>query len=388
MSSDASQIPRVLDRPVLEALRRGGKIVVLHGPRQVGKTTLLDWIAQRWTGRIERLSGDFLDDRELLRPERTKIAALVEGLDALFVDEAQLIPDVGRSLKVIHDHYPDVRVLATGSSTLDLGRATGEPLTGRQIRFTLFPLAYSELDPRPTQRLKIFDHAMLYGTYPEVWSLQSRDEKIAHLRQLASDDLLKDLFAQVDLNRTKLTQVLKLLALQVGCEVSLNEIARQVQMDTKTIARYLDLLEASFVIVRIGGFSRNLRKEVAKARKVYFVDLGLRNALLSSFQPLDQRSDAGNLWENFNAIQRITRRSYERSAAEFHFWRTYDQKELDLVEVEDERVSAFEFKWSRGKAKIPRLWNETYPDSPARIIDRESAHEFLNLPTWPEALSG
>lgn len=383
MNSEASQIPRILDRPVLEALRHGGKTVVLHGPRQVGKTTLLDWIAERWTGRLERLSGDFLDDRELLRPERAKIAALVEGLDALFVDEAQLIPDVGRSLKVIHDHYPDVRVLATGSSTLDLGRATGEPLTGRQIRFTLFPLAYSELDPRPTQRATIFEHALLYGTYPEVWSLESRDEKIAHLRQLASDYLLKDLFAQVDLNRSKLTQVLKLLAMQIGCEVSLNEIARQVQMDTKTIARYLDLLEASFVIVRIGGFSRNLRKEVAKARKVYFVDLGLRNALLSSFQSLEQRSDAGNLWENFLAIQRIMRRSYERSAAEFHFWRTYDQKELDLIEAEDDRISAFEFKWTRGKAKIPRLWNEAYPDSPARIIDRESAHDFLNLPSWP-----
>ncbi|MCA9728529.1 MAG: ATP-binding protein [Candidatus Eisenbacteria bacterium] len=380
-------LPRIAQSQILSVLTTG-KVVVLYGPRQVGKTTLLHWLAGRMGGRGEILNGDFLDDRVLLKPERARLADLVEGLDYLFVDEAQLFPDVGRCLKAIHDHYPDVKLLATGSSALDLSQHTGEPLTGRQIRVMLYPLAYAELDPRASRRSTILEQAMLYGTYPEVWSLPHRDDKIAHLRQLVSDYVLKDVFALVDLNRSKLTDVLRLLALQIGSEVSLSEIGRQVQMDTKTIARYLDLLESAFVIIRLGGYSRNLRKEVAKSRKIYFIDLGLRNALIQAFQPLDQRDDVGSLWENLMVVERIKRHAYSGSRAQHYFWRTYDQKELDLIEEEDGALRAYEFKYGRRRAKIPPLWSATYPDSTVEVIDAENAHRFLNMEWTPEESPG
>lgn len=373
-------IPRIIQSRVLEALQTGQKAVVLLGPRQVGKTTLMTWLREHLPGRGLTVSGDFLDDRDLLRPERATLTRLVDGLDFLFVDEAQLFPDIGLCLKAIHDHFPRVKVFATGSSALDLGRKTGEPLTGRQIRFLLYPLAYSELDPTPVRRRGILEHGMCYGTYPEVWSLPGHEAKVAHLRQLASDYVLKDIFAQVDVNRSRLTDVLRLLALQVGSEISMSEIGRQTQTDTKTISRYLDLLESAFVILRLPSFSRNLRKEIAKSRKVYFLDLGLRNALIQAFQPLHLREDLGRLWENLLVVERFKRNQYCGSTARLHFWRTYDQKELDLVEEVDGQVRAFEFKVGSGRVRIPRLWQETYPDSEVTIVDPEHAHEFLSLP--------
>lgn len=323
------------------------------------------------------LNGDFLDDRDLLKPERASIASLLDGYDYVFIDEAQLFPDIGRCLKVIHDHYPDVKLFATGSSALELGRRTGEPLTGRQHRFRLYPLAYSELDPSPTNRRSILEHGMRYGFYPEVWSLSGHDAKVSHLRQLASDYVLKDIFAQVDVNRTRLTDVLRLIALQVGSEVSLSEIGRQVQMDTKTVGRYLDLLESAFVIVRLGSFSRNLRKEIAKSRKIYFVDLGIRNALVQAFQPLEVRSDLGVLWENLMIIERLKVHEYSGIPPQMYFWRTYDRKELDLVEERDGQLQAFEFKYGATKSRIPKLWHDTYPESQVSVVDRASAHTFL-----------
>lgn len=372
-------IPRYSQSRVLHAVELGGKVVLLFGPRQVGKTTLMRWVREQMEGKGETLNGDYLDDRELLQPIRARLASLVQGLDYLFIDEAQLFPNIGSSLKAIHDHYPEVRVLATGSSALDLGRQTGEPLTGRHRQFMLYPFAYGELDPKPTRQQTILEHAMVFGTYPETWSQTHREDKISYLRLLASDYVLKDVFAQVEVNRTKLTNVLRLLALQVGSEVSMSEIGRQVEMDTKTVSRYLDLLEGAFVIVRLGGFSRNLRKEVAKSQKYYFWDLGIRNALVPAFQPLESRTDVGALWENLMVVERLKRNSYMRSQAQTYFWRTYDQQELDLIEEDQDELRGFEFKRGQSGGKIPRLWRETYPSSKNEIITPESAHPFLDL---------
>jgi predicted AAA+ superfamily ATPase len=370
-------IGRALTEPLRLALVGGDKVVVLYGPRQVGKTTLLETVLSRLEGRILLLNGDFVDDQARLRPERAALSRLVQGIDCLAVDEAQNVPAIGSTLKLLHDHFPGLRVIATGSSSFDLAARTGEPLTGRQRTFRLFPIAYSELAPTPLTSATILENAMLHGGYPEVLGMAEPGDRVRHLRQLVADALLKDVFAHVDVNRQKLLDILRLLALQIGAEVSLSELARTVQVDSKTVARYLDLLEATFVVVRLRGFSRNLRKEVGKSQKVYFLDLGIRNAILNTFQPLDARTDVGALWENLLIVERMKRNAYADLDATHHFWRTYDRQEIDLVEETSAGLAAFELKWGRSRQSLPRLFLTSYPEAKTAVISKEQAHEFL-----------
>ena len=356
------------------------KVVCLLGLRQVGKTTLLREVESGLAGRREFLNGDFTDDRALLVPERAALQRLVGHLDYLFIDEAQNIPEIGRVLKLLHDEFPRLRVAASGSAGFDLRQKTGEPLTGRQVVLELFPVSLAELEPRATTLRQWLEHGLIFGGYPEVVMSDSPDQKRALLRQLAADYLLKDLFAQVDVNRDRLHDLLRLLAFQIGSEVSLNELASATRMDVKTVDRYLGLLESAFVIVRLGGFSRNLRKEVAKSRKIYFTDPGIRNALLDAFQPPALRNDLGALWENYLVIERRKRLAYAGNAANHWFWRTYDQQEIDLVEESPDgtRLSAFEFKWNPAKkARLPKLFLETYPHAESGVITPENAREWL-----------
>lgn len=374
-------IERALEPVLREALlgsRR--KVVVLYGPRQAGKTTLLQRLRPSLPGRVVSLNGDFADDQALLRPERAALDRLVGGVDVLLVDEAQSVPDVGRTLKLLHDEYPRTRVLATGSSSLDLARHSGEPLTGRQRVLVLYPVAWCEQQPEPTRASTIIDHGLVLGSYPEVLTLERFEDKVAHLRQIVADYLLKDVLAQVQLPKGRLHDLLRLLALQLGSEVSLAELASGAGLDAKTVGRYLDLLEDAFVLVQLRGFSRNLRKEIAKTRKVYFLDLGVRNAVIQSFQPLSMRADVGALWENWLVVERIKRNAIAGIDARYHFWRTHDQKEMDLVEERAEGLFAFEFKWGSGGVRIPKLWSETYPDSPVSIVTRDDLDRFLCLP--------
>ena len=371
---------RYRERQIAAALAQGGKVVVLYGPRQVGKTTLLQAVMAAVGGRSLLLNGDFVDDRHRLRPERPALAALLQGVDHLFVDEAQNVPDIGVSLKLVHDHFPAVRVLATGSSSLALVQRTGEPLTGRQRTFLLYPISYAEQQPDVLTGRTVLERAMVYGSYPEVLGMQDPDARALHLRQLAGDALLKDLFAHVDVNRRKLFDILRLLALQIGAEASLSEIASTVQIDAKTVGRYLDLLEDTFVIVRLRGFSRNLRKEVGKSQKVYFVDLGIRNALLNAFQPLSGRDDVGRLWENLMVVERVKCNAYAGIDANYWFWRTYDRQEIDLIEETASGLRAFEFKWGKAKKAPPKLFAATYPDARVDVIDPDAAHALLQQP--------
>lgn len=373
-------IPRTLEASIRTALAGERKVLVIYGPRQAGKTTLLRSLLAKLEGKSLVLNGDFADDQARLRPERPSLSRLVAGIDHLLVDEAQNVPDIGTVLKLVHDHFPGVRVLATGSSSFDLARRTGEPLTGRQRTFLLYPIAYAEQVPDAITSRTVLEHAMLYGSYPEVIETPAPDDKALHLRQLAADALLKDLFAHVDVNRRKLHDILRLLALQIGAEVSHPEIASTVQIDAKTVARYLDLLEDAFVIVRLRGFSRNLRKEVGKAQKIYFLDLGIRNALLNAFQPLPSRGDVGALWENLLVVERMKRNAYAGIDANYHFWRTYDRQEIDLIEETGAALSAFEIKWGRGRKKLPQLFAATYPQASVALVEPENAHEFLMPP--------
>lgn len=372
-------IKRQIEDRLLAALALKSKVIVLLGPRQVGKTTLMEKLASQVEGRVEILNGDFLDDQARLKPDRVSLRQILESMDFLFIDEAQNIPDIGRVLKLIHDHYPQVQVMATGSSSFDLTHRTGEPLTGRQETYQLFTISFSEQQPGVTTQDTLLAHAMIYGSYPECINISESGKKIRYLKQLASDYLLKDLYRQVDVNRTKLVDILRLLAFQVGSEVSLNEIASSVKLDVKTVSKYIGFLQETFVLVRLGGFSRNLRKEVAKSQKIYFTDLGIRNALINAFNPLNLRDDVGRLWENLLIVERMKRNAYQFWDAAYYFWRTYDRKEIDLVEESGDKLRAFEFKYSATKkATIPKLWQQTYPDSSMEIITPENVMDFLS----------
>ncbi|MBX3747701.1 MAG: ATP-binding protein [Verrucomicrobiae bacterium] len=376
-------IPRLLKKKLLAALdgSESRKVVCLFGPRQVGKTTLLRTLFAELPGNREFLNGDYADDRALLVPERAALQRLAGHLDLLFIDEAQNVPEIGRVLKLLHDEFPRLRVVASGSASFDLRRKTGEPLTGRQVVFHLFPFALAELKPGATTVRQWIEHGMIYGCYPEVVLTVSPEKKRAALRQLAADHLLKDLFAQVNVNRDRLHDLLRLIALQVGSEVSLHELAGAVRLDVKTVDRYLGLLEDAFVIFRLGGFSRNLRKEVGKSRKIYFTDPGIRNALLDAFHPPTLRDDLGRLWENYLLIERRKRLAHEGISVTHWFWRTYDQQEIDLIEetTDGARLAAFEFKWNpaAGRTRLPKAFLDTYPHAEAMVVTPENVQDFL-----------
>ncbi|MCX8012733.1 MAG: ATP-binding protein [Rectinema sp.] len=297
------------------------------------------------------------------------------------MDEAQNIPNIDMGLKILVDNIPGIRVIATGSSSFELAGQTGEPLTGRKPTITLFPMAQMELLSlwnRFELREKLSDF-LIFGSYPEVLTAKTREEGIEVLTELAHSYLLKDILAldRIKSSRT-LLDLLKLLAFQIGNEVSVNELATTLGIDAKTVKRYLDLLEKSFVIVRLGGFSRNLRQEIANKAKYYFLDNGIRNAIIANFNAMDLRSDHGQLWVNFILMERRKYRSYRSINAAMYFWRTYQRKEIDLIEERDGRLFAYECKWSeKKKARLPAAWAAAYPDAAFQIINPENYQEFI-----------
>jgi predicted AAA+ superfamily ATPase len=372
---DRIQQSRLLDLLEAEAPR---KVVCLFGPRQVGKTTVLRSVFAELPGKKEFLNADFADDRALLVPERAALQRLAGHLDHLFIDEAQNIPEVGRVLKLLHDSFSALRVVASGSAAFGLRQRTGEPLTGRQVVLELFPVSLAEMKPGAATLSSCVEYGMIHGGYPEVVQTLTPEDKQRLLRQLVADYLLKDIFAGVDVNRDRLHDLLRLLAFQIGSEVSLHELAAATRMDVKTVDRYLGLLESAYVIQRLGGFSRNLRKEVAQSRKVYFLDLGIRNALIGAFQPPPLRDDLGKLWENYLIIERRKRLSYAGEIFNGWFWRTYDRQEIDYVEERGSALAAFEFKWNPArKTRLPKVFLETYPHAQSGVVTPENVRDFL-----------
>jgi len=366
----------------LDAYLQPNKVLLIYGPRRVGKTTLLRHFLNQTTLRYKLDSGDNVRTQQLLSSQDfSQILPYVEGYDLLALDEAQGIPNVGMALKIIVDQVPGIRVLATGSSSFELAGQVGEPLTGRKRTLVLYPLAQRELLARYNrfelrQRL---EESLVYGSYPEVSEAPTASARIEVITEIANSYLLKDLLSwdRVKSWRTLLS-LLKLLAFQVGQEVSLNELATQLSVDVRTVQRYLDLLEKAFVIVRVGGFSRNLRSEVTSKAKYYFFDNGIRNAIVAQFNRLDQRNDVGQLWENFVFVERMKRRAYEALYANIYFWRTYDQQEIDLVEERDGRLFGYECKWSPKKVgAAPRSWTATYPEAEFTVITPDNYQDFV-----------
>jgi len=366
----------------LERLIKPGKVLVIYGPRRVGKTTLLNDFLSRTPLKYKLDSGDNISTQNILGSrDFSLISEYVSGYELIAIDEAQQIPGIGMGLKIIVDQHPDMVVIATGSSSFDLAGAVGEPLTGRKTTATLYPVAQMELlslynRHELRERLEEF---LVFGSYPEVVTARSRREKIEVLQELVDSYLLKDVLRLDRIKGSKvLLDLLKLVAFQVGSQVSLNELATQVGLDVKTVGRYLDIFEKAFVLKRIGGFSRNLRKEVVSKAKYYFLDNGIRNAVISQYNPLDSRNDTGQLWENFLVSERLKKCEYKDIYGSCYFWRTYDGQELDWVEEREGKLLGYEFKWSgRNRSKPPREWLKTYDNAELRIIDRENYLDFI-----------
>lgn len=366
----------------LDAYLQPNRVLVIYGPRRVGKTTLLQNFLAGTSLKYKLDSGDNVRTQQILSSKAfDQILPYVEGYELLAIDEAQEIPHVGEALKIIVDHAPDIRVIATGSSSFELAGQIGEPLTGRKRSLTLYPIAQSELLSRYNRHelRENLPSFLIFGTYPEVLDAPTREAKIQIVTEIAQSYLLKDILAFDRVRNSKtLLDLLKLLAFQVGKQVSINELATQIGVDVKTVGRHLDLLEKAFVIIRLGGYSRNLRKEITNKAKYYFFDNGLRNALIAQFNGMDQRNDAGQLWENFVFVERLKRRAYYPLHANTYFWRTYDQQEIDLVEERDGKLFGYECKWTPRPLPIaPKSWFSTYPEAEFQVITPENYLELV-----------
>lgn len=366
----------------LEKLLKPGKVLIIYGPRRSGKTTLLQKFLSESTLKYKLESGDNIRTQKILGSQDfQQILQFIEGYDLLAIDEAQQIANIGMGLKIIVDQKPNMIVIATGSSSFDLAQSIGEPLTGRKRTITLFPLAQLELLPiyNHFELKEKIENFLIFGSYPEILTVQTREEKIRLLEDLVYSYLFKDILSLEKIkNPEPLLKLLKLLAFQIGQEVSLTELATQISLDVKTVGRYIDLLEKSFVIMQLSGFSRNLRKEISKKHKYYFLDNGIRNGVISQFNSLDLRNDTGQLWENFIITERLKKRSYNEIYGSTYFWRTYDQQEIDLIEERDGKLFAYEFKWSDKKQpSAPKDWLKNYPESSFEVINLENYQNFI-----------
>lgn len=365
----------------LEPLLEPNKVLVMYGPRRVGKTTLLRSLLETTHLPYRFDSGENIRVQEILGSgDVGKIREYVAGYGLLAIDEAQQIPRIGQGLKILVDHVPGIRVVATGSSSFDLLNQVGEPLVGRKNTITLYPFAQSELSESFSaydMRLRLEDF-LIYGSYPDVFLAETKEKKISFLNDIVDAYLLKDVLALDGIKKSKtLVDLVKLLALQVGNEVSLTELANTLDANVRTIEKYIDVLEKGFVIVSLGALKRNLRNEIRGKKKYYFYDTGVRNALLSQFSDLSSRNDIGALWENFMFIERLKTHAYRKRYANRYFWRTYDQKEIDLVEEYDGVFHTYEFKWSKGGTSCPSAFTRAYDRTSFETINRDNYWEFL-----------
>lgn len=375
-------ITRFITESILESLVPG-RVTVLFGARRTGKTTLINAIADRLSKKsVLKLNGEDLTVAEILASGRQEVLEnLTKGYDCILIDEAQSINGIGKNLKLLIDTSPNLSILATGSASFDLRNQLGEPLTGRSVYFMLYPFSFGELALDYLESQRKTPDLLIYGTYPQVFLSKNNKEKRLVLENIKNGYLLKDVLMLDNLKDSLFVlQLLRLIAFQIGNEVSFNELAGQLGSTVKTVQRYLDILEKTFVIFRLNGYSRNLRKEITKSPRYYFWDTGIRNVIINNMNPLDQRDDIGKLWENFCVAERVKKQVYLQTFSDFYFWRTYDQQEIDLIEITDGKMSAFEFKWNSKNARIPAAFQNHYPDASYTVINRENFGDFIDLP--------
>jgi len=368
-------VNRILEETITR-VNQAKKAVVVIGPRQVGKTTLLrNMITDAlW------LDGDEPDDRQFLRNvTSTELKARFGSHQVVIIDEAQRIENIGLTLKLIVDKIPDIQIIASGSSAFELANKVNEPLTGRKWEFIMLPLSFEEMSDHHglQNEIRLIEHRMIYGYYPEV--VMNPGNEVNLLRQLSSNYLYKDILTWERIQSPdKLERLVQALALQIGNLVSYHELGKIVGLSGETVEKYIQLLEKAYVIFRLNGFSRNLRKELSKSRKIYFYDTGLRNAVINQFSPLSLRNDTGALWENFIIAERIKYLRNHYLFPNYYFWRSKDQAEIDYLEEENGEISAYEVKFSPGKSvRFPRSFLEEYKPSETRVIHRENFQDWI-----------
>ena len=376
-------IERALKNQIIKKIKATNKIAIIYGARQIGKTTLSKEIIKElnlktfFVNADEEKYIDILSSRDF-----AKINRLINGYELLFIDEAQRIPEIGINLKIIRDEMPQLKIIVTGSSSFELANKIAEPLTGRKWTFNLFPISVSELKKHFSdfEIDEKTEELLIFGGYPEVLTTKNWQEKKELLKEISQSYLYKDIFKIAKIKHSsKIKKLLQLLAFQIGSEVSISEIATQLEINKETVSRYIDLLEKSFVIFRLSGFNRNLRKEVSKMDKIYFYDLGIRNIIIDNLKTLDNRNDVGALWENFLLIERKKYLEYTKKIASQYFWRTTTGAELDYVEEQDGKLFGFEFKWnSNKKVKAPKSWIENYKETEFKVINNNNYLDFIN----------
>lgn len=359
------------------------RVLILYGPRRAGKTFLLNQAIKHLEGKVLYRTGEDLEIRQILQSQSVnRIKTAFSGYDYVIIDEAQKIDRIGHGLKLAVDHLPNIKFIATGSSSFELANQVGEPLTGRKIQLTLYPLSTQELRTQQggIELMEALDDRLVFGSYPEVLIAENTEKKITLLKELRDSYLYKDILEMENLrNSRKINDLLLLIAYQIGKEVSLHELGQQLGMDKRTVERYLDLLEKAFVLINVRGYSRNLRKEVTKTSRYYFLDNGVLNAVLNNFNPPSMRGDKGMLWENFLFMERLKFRAYTGLHANVYFWRTYDHQEMDLVEERGGNLFGYEFKFSPVKAsRIPPAWASAYPQAQFDTITRDNWIEFVS----------
>lgn len=356
-----------------------GKAIILMGARQTGKTTLLKELFSTSGEALLWLNGDEIDVRTMFEHiTSTRLKAIIGAKRVVVIDEAQRIDDIGLKLKLITDNMPDVQLVATGSSSFDLANKVNEPLTGRKWEYKMFPLSFAEMVAHHglIEEKRLLPHRLIYGYYPDVVTSLGNEKEI--LKQLSDSYLYKDILMWEQIKKPdKLLKLLQALAFQVGSQVSYNELAQLCGLDSKTVEKYIVLLEQTFVIFRLGSFSRNMRNELKSSKKIYFYDNGIRNALIANFAQPEGRTDMGALWENFLISERMKNNHYQGRWCNSWFWRTTKQQEIDYIEEENGHITAFEFKWNeRAKAKVPTQFIENY-NSSFKVVHPNNMEEFL-----------
>jgi predicted AAA+ superfamily ATPase len=365
-------IERSITHLIIENLKPN-KVVVLLGARRTGKSVLIKKIISILNEKYLFLDGDDFTTFSLFEPRTIEnFKLLIGSVKLLVIDEAQQIPDLGKSLKLIVDHIPEIKVLITGSSAFDISNKIGEPLTGRKSTFYIYPFSQAEYSSQETivETTGRLNERLILGCYPELVHLRDRNNKIMYLKEMVSSYLLKDILMFEGVrNADKILQLLKLIAFQIGKEVSLHELGRQLGMHKNTVEKYLDLLSKTFVIYGVNAFSRNLRSEISKSKRWFFYDNGIRNTIIENLNDVAQRNDIGELWENYVFSERLKYHSNTQMLCSNFFWRTYQQQEIDWVEERDGKLFAYEMKWNpEKKVKIPSSWKTTYPDASFEVI--------------------
>jgi hypothetical protein len=371
---------RDLSDNILKKLKPN-KVVLVFGARRVGKTLLVKEILAKVNEPVLILNGEDINVHDKLAIRSVENYKQILGTyKLLYIDEAQKIPEIGEKLKLMIDEIDGLKIIISGSSSFDIHKDAGEPLTGRKYTFNLYTFSENEYNQIENSISKIdrLSERLVFGNYPELLHLPDRDDKIDYLNEMISSYLLKDILVYEHIkNSQKIFNLLRLVAFQIGGEVSLQELGKQLGISKNTVEKYLDLLNKVFILHKVEGFSRNLRKEITKNSRWYFLDNGIRNAVIANFNPVHARNDIGSLWENYMISERLKYQSYKRISSNNYFWRTYEQQEIDWVEERDGSLFGYEFKWKEDKVKIPTQWKSAYSGASFELINVNNFNEWL-----------